>query len=112
MVFFCAVTLLSILSTHSVALPLSPAFPAKELQYVIDNSRACMVLSTPKFRGKADEVMDLKLESQPMHVRLEKHVKSEDRVNEKVVLEGPLEGEGGMMLYTSGTTNRPVSFPS
>jgi putative AlgH/UPF0301 family transcriptional regulator len=75
-----------------------------------------MVLSTPKFRGKVEQVMKLELESElenrPVHVKLEKHVKSGEDVSEKVVLGGPVEGDGGMMLYTSGTTNRPVSFSS
>ena len=105
------VSLLSILSTHSIALPLSPAFPAKELQYVMNNSEACIILSTPKFEGKAEEVLGLELESRPTHIKLEKHLGGGTRSDEKVVLEGPAEGEGGMMLYTSGTTNRPVRFP-
>lgn len=71
-----------------------------------------MVLSTPKFEGKALEVLELELETRPTHVKLEKHLGGGKSSDEKVVLEGPAEGQGGMMLYTSGTTNRPVSSPS
>ena len=67
-------TLLSILGTHSIALPLSPAFPAHELQYILDHSQAAMLLSSQKFEGKADEVLKEKLETPPKHVRLAKNM--------------------------------------
>ncbi|TGO18890.1 hypothetical protein BTUL_0007g01090 [Botrytis tulipae] len=99
------VTLLSIFGTHSIAVPLSPAFPAHELQYILDQSEASMLLSSTKFESKAQEVMNTDLESKPKHIKLEKKLENSDYG--KVTLEGPLEGQGGMMLYTSGTTNRP-----
>ncbi|KAF7905547.1 uncharacterized protein EAF01_006068 [Botrytis porri] len=99
------VTLLSIFGSHSIAVPLSPAFPAHELQYILDQSEASMLLSSTKFESKAQEVMDTDLESKPKHVKLEKKLENSDYG--KVTLEGPSEGKGGMMLYTSGTTNRP-----
>ena len=100
-------TLLSILGTHSIALPLSPAFPAHELQYIMDHSQASLLLSSKKFERKALEVMKENLQKIPKHVRLEKKIGG--AAVEKVTLEGPTDGEGGMMLYTSGTTNRPAS---
>lgn len=99
------VTLLSILGTHSIAVPLSPAFPAHELQYILDQSEASMLLSSTKFESKAQEVINTGLEAKPKHVKLEKKLENLDYG--KVTLEGPSEGNGGMMLYTSGTTNRP-----
>ncbi|KAM3083967.1 hypothetical protein ACMFMG_001926 [Clarireedia jacksonii] len=99
------VTLLSIFGTHSIALPLSPAFPAHELQYIMDQSQASMLLSSAKFADKAQEVFKTGLQGSPKHVSLEK--KLENLEYDKVTLEGPTEGKGGMMLYTSGTTNRP-----
>lgn len=99
-------TLLSILGTHSIALPLSPAFPAHELQYILDQSQAAMLLSSKKFEGKAEEVLKEKLATPPKHVKLEKRMGGAEPTS--VTLEGPEDGEGGMMLYTSGTTNRPV----
>jgi malonyl-CoA/methylmalonyl-CoA synthetase len=101
------VTLLSILGTHSIALPLSPAFPPHELQYIMDHSQASMLLSSNKFEGKALEVIQQGLERTPRHIRLEK--KMGGAAYEEVTLEEPTDGDGGMMLYTSGTTNRPVS---
>ncbi|KAG4031502.1 hypothetical protein MFRU_009g02730 [Monilinia fructicola] len=99
------VTLLSIFGTQSIAVPLSPAFPAHELQYILDQSGASMLLSSSKFESKAQEVMGTVLEAKPKHVKLEK--KLENLNYGKVTLEGLSEGQGGMMLYTSGTTNRP-----
>jgi malonyl-CoA/methylmalonyl-CoA synthetase len=104
------VTLLSILGTHSIALPLSPAFPPHELQYIMDHSQASMLLSSDKFERKAVEVLKQGLEGSPKHVKLEK--KLGGATYKKVTLEGPKNGAGGMMLYTSGTTNRPVSAAS
>jgi malonyl-CoA/methylmalonyl-CoA synthetase len=101
------VTLLSILGTHSIALPLSPAFPPHELQYILDHSQASMLLSSNNFKGKAIEVLKKGLEGNPKYVKLGK--KLGGATYEKVALEDPTDGEGGMMLYTSGTTNRPVS---
>ncbi|KAK6581131.1 hypothetical protein PZA11_006619 [Diplocarpon coronariae] len=99
------VTLLSILGANSVALPLSPAFPANELQYIMEQSQASMLLSSAKFRDKAEEVLRQELEAKPKHVKLEK--KLGGTAVSQVALEGPTDGNGGMMLYTSGTTNRP-----
>lgn len=69
-----------------------------------------MLLSSEKFEGKAEEVLKEKLEKAPKHIKLEK--KMGGGAHTSVTLEGPEDGEGGMMLYTSGTTNRPVRIPS
>jgi malonyl-CoA/methylmalonyl-CoA synthetase len=102
------VTLLSIFGAHSIALPLSPAFPSHELQYIMDQSEALMLLSSAKFDGKAQEVMKEGLEAKPQHFKLEKKLGGLEHA--KIILQGPTNGDGGMMLYTSGTTNRPVSL--
>ncbi|RDW73306.1 hypothetical protein BP6252_07213 [Coleophoma cylindrospora] len=99
------VTLLSILGTHSIALPLSPAFPVHELQYIMDQSQASMLLSSSKFETKALDVLKSGLEGKPKLLQVEK--KLGGALHTKVSLEGPSDGKGGMMLYTSGTTNRP-----
>ncbi|ESZ98315.1 2-succinylbenzoate-CoA ligase [Sclerotinia borealis F-4128] len=88
-----------------VAVPLSPAFPAHELQYILDQSEASMLLSSNKFENKAQEVMNSDLKAKPKQVKLEKKLENLDFG--RVTIEGPSEGKGGMMLYTSGTTNRP-----
>ena len=72
------------------------------------------MLSTPKFEQKAKEVMRLELESSPKHVTLKKFLGSEAQEGtlEMVELSESSSGDGGMMLYTSGTTARPVSIAS
>lgn len=104
-----AVTLLSILAAHSIALPLSPAFPASELQYILDHSQASMLLSSAKFDAKAQEVLDTGLQGSPKSVRVVKKLGGAEHTS--VELEGGSDcGKGGMMLYTSGTTATPVSM--
>ncbi|KAG9249126.1 hypothetical protein BJ878DRAFT_411329 [Calycina marina] len=99
------VTLLSVIGAHSIAIPLSPAFPAHELQYIMDHSQATMLLSSKKFEKKAEDVLSGGLERVPKHVKLEKIMGGGQYGN--VVLEDERQEEGGMMLYTSGTTSRP-----
>ena len=102
-------TLLAILAAKSIAVPLSPAFPALELQYILNHSEALMLLSSAKFSSKADEVLRTELDAEPAYLRLAKF--QGGGVHEKVTLEKTGPGSAGMMLYTSGTTNRPVKRP-
>ena len=99
-------TLLAILAAKSIAVPLSPAFPAPELQYILNHSEALLLLSSAKFASKAEEVLKTELDVQPAHLRLDKS--QGNGAHEKVTLEKSGPGAAGMMLYTSGTTNRPV----
>lgn len=103
-----AVTLLAIMAARAIALPLSPAFPAPELQYILNQSQASILVSSPRFSAKAEEVLKTGLDSVPTHLLLEKHLQSSE--HEAVPLEGDDVGPAGLMLYTSGTTNRPVSL--
>ncbi|MCJ1438199.1 hypothetical protein MMC27_007586 [Xylographa pallens] len=100
------VTLLSILGSNSIAVPLSSGFPANELRYILDNSEALMLLSSEKFRSKTDEVVKEGLEKKPIVGHIEKkHGRSS--AERKAQLESPKDNQSGMMLYTSGTTSRP-----
>ncbi|KAL2271051.1 hypothetical protein VTJ83DRAFT_422 [Remersonia thermophila] len=105
------VTWLAVLAAKAIAVPLSPAFPAPELQYILNHSQALMLLSSDRFAPKADEVLRTELEVEPIHVRLDKFEGSgcaaRPGAPEKVTLEETGPGSAGMMLYTSGTTNRP-----
>lgn len=100
-----AVTLLSILASHAIAVPLSPTFPAHELRYIIDQSEALMLLSSEKFQDKADDVLKDGMETSPINYKQEKIVTG--KTGDDVTLEEPQSDKGGLMLYTSGTTNRP-----
>ncbi|ODM18241.1 hypothetical protein SI65_06112 [Aspergillus cristatus] len=101
------VTLLSILAHDAIALPLSPGFPVGELKYIMDNSGASVLLATERYADKAREVLGAGLDKQPVLAVREKILRG-GSVSEKVSLEEFGQGlKGGMMLYTSGTTNRP-----
>ncbi|KAG9604809.1 acetyl-CoA synthetase-like protein, partial [Aureobasidium melanogenum] len=100
------VTLLAILGTNAIAVPLSPAFPSGELRYILDQSGALVLAASSKFATKADDVLDGELEKKPILSRWEKILEG-GKISEEVVLQDMKEEKGGMMLYTSGTTNRP-----
>ncbi|KAK4193392.1 acyl-CoA synthetase family member 3, mitochondrial [Podospora australis] len=99
------VTLLAILAAKSIAVPMSPAFPASELQYILNHSEALMLLSSAKFAPKAQEVLKTELDVEPTFLQLDKF--QGGSAHEKITLGKPDPGAAGMMLYTSGTTNRP-----
>ncbi|KAJ5109630.1 hypothetical protein N7532_002275 [Penicillium argentinense] len=99
------VTMLAIFASEAIALPLSPAFPTGELQYIMDNSSAKVLLSTEKYAEKADQLIFSGLQRQPVF-DVRSKVK-EGAGYEKIKLEEAKESLSGMMLYTSGTTNRP-----
>jgi malonyl-CoA/methylmalonyl-CoA synthetase len=99
------VTLLSILAAHAIAVPLSPAFPAHELRYILDQSQSLMLLSSEKFQTQADEVLKEGLETSPINYKQDKIMLG--KTDDYVTLEDPTSDKGGMMLYTSGTTSRP-----
>ncbi|KAL8859736.1 MAG: hypothetical protein Q9178_003851 [Gyalolechia marmorata] len=100
------VTLLSILGSNSIAVPLSSSFPASELRYILDNSEALMLLSSHKFQSKADEVLKEGLEKKPISSTIDKKLEG-NQSGECVQLEDNPDDQSGMMLYTSGTTSRP-----
>ncbi|KAL8948792.1 MAG: hypothetical protein Q9222_005054 [Ikaeria aurantiellina] len=100
------VTLLSILSSNGVAVPLSSSFPASELRYILDNSEALVLLSSTKFQSKADEVLREGLEKTPIASTIEKKLEG-SQSEEGIQLQENSNDHSGMMLYTSGTTSRP-----
>jgi malonyl-CoA/methylmalonyl-CoA synthetase len=99
------VTFLSILAAHAIAVPLSPTFPAHELRYILDQCGSLMLLSSEKFQDKADEVLKEGMETAPINYKQEKIMMGKQ--DDYVTLKEPTSDKGGMMLYTSGTTNRP-----
>ncbi len=102
---YFVVTLLSILAAHAVAVPLSPTFPAHELRYIIDQSESAMLLSSEKFDSQAEVVLSEGMTTKPIHYKQKKIMMG--KTDDYVTLETPTSDKGGMMLYTSGTTNRP-----
>ncbi|KEZ42359.1 Uncharacterized protein SAPIO_CDS5532 [Scedosporium apiospermum] len=106
------VTLLATFAARAIAIPLSPAFPAAELQYILNQSEASLLVSSAKFANKASEVLATELDVKPSYLHLEKLPGGS--AHEHVTLENDDPGNAAMMLYTSGTTNRPkgVLLPS
>ena len=66
-----------------------------------------MLLSSSKFQSKAQEVVKEGLENEPIVGSVEK--RQGGGKQDGIELENVQEVKGGMMLYTSGTTSRPVS---
>lgn len=68
-----------------------------------------MLLSSAKFSAKAEEVLKEELEQKPIHAKVEKIAEGKtEGENPKLEDVAQEDDKGGMMLYTSGTTNRPV----
>lgn len=114
-------TFLAILAARAIALPLSPPFPAPELQYILAQSQASLLLHSTKFAAKAKEVLDtpwpetepnadpsfrptLKIAELPKLAGRGRDNTTFDAV--EIIDDTETEG-AGMMLYTSGTTARP-----
>ena len=66
-----------------------------------------MLLSSAKFHSKAQEVMKGNLEKKPITGSIEKR-SGGGSSGQHITLQDSGDRHGGMMLYTSGTTNRPV----
>ena len=102
-------TLLSILANKAIAVPLSPGFPDSELRYILENSEAMMLLSSSKYESKAKAVLDNQLTKKPIFETVAKKIGG-DVSDRRVYFEESTTPSGGMMLYTSGTTSRPVGI--
>lgn len=103
-------TLLAVLAARSIAVPLSPAFPAPELQYILDHSEASLLVSSAKFADKAKQVLGTGLAAKPEHlelVKLEGNASSAKTSHVSWDEGDAAEAAAAVMLYTSGTTNRP-----
>ena len=104
--------MLSIMANHAVALPLAGSFPPGELAYILNQSQAIALLSSSKMQDKAEETLKEELDAKPMSGKVEKITESSDVKD--VTLQDVKEDDdkGGLMLYTSGTTSRPVRISS
>jgi acyl-CoA synthetase (AMP-forming)/AMP-acid ligase II len=101
------VTLLSIFANNSIAVPLCTTFPNHELRYIVNHSEPLLLLSSEKFRDKAEDVIREGMQKKPI-VAVDK-ISAGNRSAESIHLADNGTDDGGMMLYTSGTTSRPVS---
>jgi malonyl-CoA/methylmalonyl-CoA synthetase len=100
------VTLLSILSSNAIAMPLSSAFPSSELRYILDNSQAAMLVASPKYTEQAKTVLSQGPEKTPLFAAVEKRMGGSTTAG-SIIFEDSGHDQAGLMLYTSGTTSRP-----
>ena len=82
-----------------VAVPLCLTHPLPSLQYVIEDTNATIVVVSPEYAPILDELCREK------SIRLV--VLGSETVNENVVLPKIDVSRRGLILYTSGTTNKP-----
>jgi len=74
----------------------------------MENSKAALFLSTEKFQDKARGILKEGLPHQPqLHILTKIETGATSAGN--VTFSPKSVDKGGLMLYTSGTTNRPVS---
>jgi malonyl-CoA/methylmalonyl-CoA synthetase len=106
------VTFLAILAHEAIALPLSHSFPASELRYLLENSESKLLLSTSKFATKAKEILKEGMLYKPVLSITGEVEWASSGNNESIEVDGASSGLGGFMLYTSGTTSRPVRSTS
>lgn len=102
-------TFLAVLAHEAVALPISHSFPASEIRYLLENSEAKLVLSAPQFAAKADQVLKEGISYQPVLSITVDSERGSGEEDEDILVNGASSGQGGFMLYTSGTTSKPVS---
>lgn len=87
-----------------IAVPLAVSHPPPELQYVIEDSQADVVIAHPDFEAKL----------RPIAEALERHFLPSDHLFEAAPTELPAVDldRRAMIIYTSGTTGRPKGVVS
>lgn len=106
------VHLLAILASDAIALPLAPSFPPGELRYNLNHSQAKLLVVSSQHEKQARQVLEADLALAPRLVRSQLIGAGDDRqtIDQDHRPEPQNTDQGGMMLYTSGTTSRPVSI--
>lgn len=89
-------------------MPISPSFPVSEVHYILDNSETLILVSSAKFQKKAEDIMST-MKVKPLTGSVEKSLVG-CTSSQRVRLEDQEDSSRtALMLYTSGTTSRPVS---
>lgn len=88
-------------------MPLAPSFPAPELRYILELSQALVLVSSSKYADKANEVLSDGLEAPPHFYQIGGMDQSSAHNPDVALSDLSDEVQGGMMLFTSGTTARP-----
>ena len=98
---------MSIIASGAIAVPLAPSFPISELKYVVDHCEANILFASGKNWDKTQELLK-NTESESLSVFRVEELFSNEQKGAQVRLEEAHINDG-MMLYTSGTTSKPVS---
>ena len=77
------------------------------MRYIINHSEALVLLSSAKFSTLAQEVLKEGLDNPPLSMPLDKITHGAEHTGDATLSGDSHTAEGGMMLYTSGTTARP-----
>lgn len=101
------VTLLSIFGSNAIAVPLAYSFPTSELGYIVENSQASILLSYAKDEKRTEGLVREGLKRLIIGTGFDRK-QTEGDFSLPVKLETIHQVSSGLMLYTSGTTSRPV----
>ena len=69
-----------------------------------------MLLSSNKFKSKAEETLKGGMQ-RSINLEIVQKIDERAQTSQDVTLDDSTNEQGGMMLYTSGTTSRPVRNP-
>ncbi|KAK3647672.1 hypothetical protein LTR56_007901 [Elasticomyces elasticus] len=79
----------------------------ERIAFLVENGEALALLSSSKFSSLAEEVTKDGLDKQPHSIPIEKRTQGASSDSPIELSGSSHHAEGGMMLYTSGTTARP-----
>lgn len=104
--------LFSILASDAIAVPVLPGLPYPEVKYILENADAKMLL-LPEIGGdKVRKMINRFIDEDDLIVDVIGGVpmRGHFEVSTQVDFPDVQDARGGLMLYTSGTTNRPVRY--
>jgi amino acid adenylation domain-containing protein/non-ribosomal peptide synthase protein (TIGR01720 family) len=94
------ISLLAILKTGAAYLPLDPKFPADRLHYMLENSRAVMLLTEEKYKNVWQGELARMLVTEEIKPAI-----ANEKVDEPNIAIKP--GDLAYIIYTSGSTGKP-----
>jgi len=99
------------MASNAIAVPLAPSFPSSELRYNLNNSAAAALLYSTEYAAKAKDVMKEGIDSSLAEALVEEIADGTKQPAASKAIEwtgsADAVAQGGLMLYTSGTTARP-----